>query len=1010
MQFTILNMLISLLNTNKRSMKRYASLFALTSVILLWSGISYSNAFTYHWEIDETPEGSESATVIEPVEVTLLDEQIQVASHSASLALMRKYSVHLGLEWDPGYAYRLLQTFESIPQETNNFYDATNPRVELSVWRLSDRYIQGDISVEYRDGQRIVTIAEAAFVHATPLLAKIEGVRGRYFSKRLHHAVVRFATEDGSDRYALERILQERYAVSINIPDYTELTRHTTGEHAGRFSDFKNEELIALVSMLEEFPSEMLKTPGLKYLVRRLDGTPHPLYPTAPAVAWTGAGYIEFMESAFKGQGLDYIHRLILHEKAHFLWDYLFEEQLKQDWIELGGWYENPDDKDGWSTTKQTEFVSAYAHGVNPNEDMAESISYYIVNPDKLRSRSPAKYEFIQNRVMHGTRYISKIREDLTFEVYNLYPDYIYPGRIIRVDIQVEGEPEEDKHITVEIEIHGEGDLDTAHGAYMRLFSEKGTFEDIGLSPMDLKGRDVPAGHIFLGHLTLSRYAANGYWAPDTIRLRDANGNERHHSQTDVGWKLYIDNPIADCDPPRYISNSMKLALSEGTEDGRSFQIITARWQLIEENGIRGVYAQMNDENPETYSRSENWGEYDPHTGEASVGLIIPDYFQSGIYVLTNISMVDVAGNSSGVNFDSPSHTSAFIDEAPATIEIETKNPDSTPPTLDLNRITIQAEPTNPEAPNGETQVDINFRVKDDISGYGSSNMYLRDPQGVMHHFWHCQICYESGGIYFDGDPTVYQTYHLRITLPVGSIPGTWGLAEITIQDLAENLLRVDFTEIVRFEVNDAPIYAESDVNQDGTVNIQDLVMVANAIGHPGAADGKLNADINADGVVDILDLVQVANDIGEGSAAAPAIHCPTAEQIQNWLTQVRQVDNGSPAFRRAIRVLETLLRAVLPETTVLLPNYPNPFNPETWIPYQLANASDVQITIYDTKGAIVRTLGLGHQAAGYYTDRNQAAYWDGRNGLGENVASGVYFYQLQTDEISPIRKMVILK
>ena len=77
---------------------------------------------------------------------------------------------------------------------------------------------------------------------------------------------------------------------------------------------------------------------------------------------------------------------------------YLFDEQLKQDWIELGGWFENPNDKDGWSTTKQVEFVSAYAHGVNPNEDMAESISYYIVNPDKLRSRSPAKYEFIQNR------------------------------------------------------------------------------------------------------------------------------------------------------------------------------------------------------------------------------------------------------------------------------------------------------------------------------------------------------------------------------------------------------------------------------------------------------------------------------------------------------------------------------------------------------------------------------------------------------------------------------------
>ena len=228
--------------------------------------------------------------------------------------------------------------------------------------------------------------------------------------------------------------------------------------------------------------------------------------------------------------------------------------------------------------------------------------------------------------------------------------------------------------------------------------------------------------------------------------------------------------------------------------------------------------------------------------------------------------------------------------------------------------------------------------------------------------------------------------------------------------DKAGNRLQADFTEIVRFEVNDAPIYAKSDVNQDGTVNIQDLVLVANQIGHPGAADGELNADINADGVVDILDLVQVANDIGEGSAAAPAINAPTAEQVQSWLTQVRQIDDGSPDFRRAINVLEALLRIVLPETTVLLPNYPNPFNPETWIPYQLANASDVQITIYDTKGIVVRTLALGHQAAGYYANRNRAAYWDGHNGLGENVASGVYFYQLLTDDMSLTRKMVILK
>ena len=363
-------------------------------IILFYSIVLQGWTFDFSWEIDETPEGAESATVVEPVQVVLLDEVIAVPSYSASLALMRKYSVHLGPEWIPAHAYRLLQTFESIPQRTNNPYEEI-PELPASVWQLTNRHVLNDISIEYRGEERIITIAEAAFVHATPLLAEIDGVRGRYFSKRLHRAVVRFVTEDGADRRALERILERRYAVSVRVPDYTELTQHTTQEYAGSFSTFKNEELIAIALMLEEFPSGMLQTPGLKYLVRRLDGLPHPTAGTAPAVAWTGAGYIEFMESAFQGTDIDFIHRLVLHEKAHFLWEHLFNEQLKQDWIEIGGWYENPDDKGGWSTTQQVEFVSAYAHGMNPNEDMAESISFYIVNPDKLRSRSPAKYEFI---------------------------------------------------------------------------------------------------------------------------------------------------------------------------------------------------------------------------------------------------------------------------------------------------------------------------------------------------------------------------------------------------------------------------------------------------------------------------------------------------------------------------------------------------------------------------------------------------------------------------------------
>jgi len=95
---------------------------------------------------------------------------------------------------------------------------------------------------------------------------------------------------------------------------------------------------------------------------------------------------------------------------------------------------------------------------------------------------------------------------------------------------------------------------------------------------------------------------------------------------------------------------------------------------------------------------------------------------------------------------------------------------------------------------------------------------------------------------------------------------------------------------------------------------------------------------------------------------------------------------------------------------TALLPNYPNPFNPETWIPFSLSQASETTLRIYDIDGQVIRTLELGAREAGSYASRERAAYWDGRNDLGEKVASGVYFYELSADAYREIRKMVILK
>lgn len=843
----------------------YLSSSVVLLIVFIFSGPAFAQ-YSYTWKTDTTFEGADSVNMVQPVQVLFLDEPIQVVPHSASLRLMQQYSVLLGTEWSDGQAYRLLQTFESIPQLSNYLTEET-PRVPPSLWQLTDQHIQNDIEISIQDRQKIVTLSQEAFTYADPLLAEIESVRGRFFSKRLHHAVVRYVTDDGRDRRALKRILEKRYGVSIDVPDYTELTRRTTKEDAGRFGEFKNEELIALVSMFEEYPQGLHNTPGLKYLVRRLDGTPHPINPTAPAIAWTTEGYIEFMEKAFKEQGLDYIHRLILHEKAHFLWAHLFDDQLKQDWIELGGWYINPDDSDGWSTTKQTEFVSAYAHRKNPNEDMAETISYYIVNPDKLRSRSPAKYEFVRDRVMHGTRYISRIRPDLTFQVYNLYPDVVYPGRIIRVDIQVEGEPEADKKITIEFELHTESSLDAATSTWVRIYSQKGTWFDIRMRPIDSSGNRIESGHILRGTKTITKHSAHGYWAPDQITLNDAQGNERHESQVDFGWKLYVNNPLADDTPPAYVKNSMQLSLSQSTAEGRPLQILTVRWKIFEEIGMpeQGVIAKLNDANAETYSFWTKWGNYDPQTNEAVVELKIPDYFPSDTYTLNYIEMRDIALNVRGVYFTDPGYrvgeNREVIDELPASIEIQTTNPDTIPPILDLNQITIQAKPTHPEAPNGETQVDITFRIKDNISGYSKTAMYLRDPNGVRHHFWHHDQDFHK--IYFLRDPIVYETYERTIILPVGSIPGTWGLAEMTVYDKANNILRANFTEIIRFEVQDA--LPSADFDGDGQVAFEDFLFFVSAFGtHSGQENFDPKFDLDSNGEVGFSDFLIFVNSYGK--------------------------------------------------------------------------------------------------------------------------------------------------
>ena len=202
---------------------------------------------------------------------------------------------------------------------------------------------------------------------------------------------------------------------------------------------------------------------------------------------------------------------------------------------------------------------------------------------------------------------------------------------------------------------------------------------------------------------------------------------------------------------------------------------------------------------------------------------------------------------------------------------------------------------------------------------------------------------------------------------------------------------------------------ATGDVNRDGRVSILDLILVAQQLRKRVSAGSPV--DINRDGIVSILDLIRVAQGIA-GSPAAPAIGTESvnAATIEAWIAQAQLEDDGSIAFKQGIKNLQSLLALLIPEETALHRNYPNPFNPETWIPYQLAKPAEVTLTIYDMNGEMVRHLAVGHQAAGMYQSRSRAVYWDGRNQLGEFVASGIYFYTLTAGEFTATRRMMIVK
>ncbi len=238
-------------------------------------------------------------------------------------------------------------------------------------------------------------------------------------------------------------------------------------------------------------------------------------------------------------------------------------------------------------------------------------------------------------------------------------------------------------------------------------------------------------------------------------------------------------------------------------------------------------------------------------------------------------------------------------------------------------------------------------------------------------------------------------------TLASGSIGGTVYLWEIT--PLA------DPRQVVKPPIV-GPLKAAPDVNGDGGVDIQDLLLVVGRLGQ----SARVRADVNGDEIVNVLDVALVAGMVDDLTDIQPMYHdgtvMPRIAEVKLWIEGARKSDLPKPISLRSIQFLQNLLATLTPNETALLPNYPNPFNPETWIPYQLARDTGVQISIYSAKGLLVRQLDLGRQAAGYYTGKHNAAYWDGRNEGGELVTNGVYVYEFRAGDYRASGRMAIVK
>ena len=483
---------------------------------------------------------------------------------------------------------------------------------------------------------------------------------------------------------------------------------------------------------------------------------------------------------------------------------YTFSDRVSQplrvEWLNQAKWrevtigsrpsYEFTGDRAQWGRCLIGVSLAATA---SPVHDFACSFVEYLTEPELLRQRSPERHEYLRTKIFAGYQYRNVIRPDLRFSVLNLRPDYTAPGTIRSVDAVVTGDAMENKTIAVRVSLNGDDNqFAGAKSGFLRLINHVNRQQlTVSLSPSNPDPLSLTSLTLH-GHLIVNKYDPSGLYQFDSGMLFDQNENSTAIDKSAIRIEVMIRNSLQAPPPPQLIPGTQNLGITETTWRNKPAAEFTfsvgfdnpesieyAQAQIIEIDGV-----DSNLKVPINLSRNKS----DPSLFS---GTITIPHARSGRYAISYVQWQGVRRFMHSFSVDpdvGPSQLSPIV-------EFSSPNEDTLAPDVDINSVTVTAAPVNPLSPDGRTTITVKFNILEDKAGIQSLGAYLKSPNDRFLFFpvFLTPHQLDSCG--------VWQTATATINLPLGSIPGEWGLSQITSRDNAYNTSHRSFVELVRFKV-----------------------------------------------------------------------------------------------------------------------------------------------------------------------------------------------------------------